>query len=99
MPGRSYCRSPGDGGRRFTRRAISASGDVQDARASHADDSGRIDGDESRDEKRGQALLARGLAIWRKLQHAFERKLGEDEAAALRKTLQRILMMKFPYLG
>ena len=49
--------------------------------------------------KSGQALLTRGLAIWRKVQHAFEKEFGEDQAAALRKTLQRISMMEFPYPG
>lgn len=47
--------------------------------------------------KNGQALLARGLAIWRNVQRAFEKEFGENEAAALRKTLQRISTMEFNY--
>ena len=49
--------------------------------------------------KNGQALLTRGLAIWRKVQHSFEREFGENEAAALRKTLQRISTMEFNHPG
>ena len=43
----------------------------------------------------GQVLFAKGLKIWRKIQHAFEQEFGEAEASALRKTLQRISTMEF----
>jgi DNA-binding MarR family transcriptional regulator len=45
----------------------------------------------------GQMLFAKGLKIWRKVQHAFEQEFGEAEASALRKTLQRISTMEFNY--
>jgi DNA-binding MarR family transcriptional regulator len=47
--------------------------------------------------KSGQVLLAEGLAIWRKVQRAFEKEFGEDESVALRKTLQRISTLAFPH--